>query len=119
MPTILLDDTCVSIHSHFLLRARMIHSGASSVIGRPSKSSRSARSNLLAARPAVIAGQDGKRSVSVQFLMPLDSSDANARIEALRVSLAVLAVLATIAIFMTRLLPTTPAGRRDHDPTTD
>jgi hypothetical protein len=36
-----------------------------------------------------------------------------------RVSLAVLAVLATIAIFMTRLLPTTPAGRRDHDPATD
>jgi hypothetical protein len=43
---------------------------------------------------------------------------ANARIEALRVSLAVLAVLATIGIFMTRLLPTTPAGRRDHDPAT-
>jgi hypothetical protein len=45
--------------------------------------------------------------------------NANARIEALRVSLAVLAVLAAIAIFMTRLLPTTPAGRRDHDPATD
>ena len=35
-------------------------------------------------------------------------------------SLAVLAVQATIAIFMVpRLLPTTPAGRRDHDPATD
>jgi MFS family permease len=45
--------------------------------------------------------------------------NANARIDALRVSLAVLAVLATIAIFMTRLLPTTPAGRRDHDLATD
>jgi hypothetical protein len=45
--------------------------------------------------------------------------NANARIEALRVSLAVLAVLAAIAIFMTRLLPTTPAGRPDHDPATD
>ena len=45
--------------------------------------------------------------------------NANARIEALRVSLAVLAVLAAIAIFMTRLVPTTPAGRRDHDPAKD
>jgi hypothetical protein len=42
--------------------------------------------------------------------------NANGRIEALRVSLAVLAVLAAIAIFLTRLMPTTPAGRRDHDP---
>jgi hypothetical protein len=46
--------------------------------------------------------------------------NANARVEALRVSLAVLAVLATIAIFMTRLLPTASAGRSDHDqPRTD
>jgi hypothetical protein len=33
--------------------------------------------------------------------------------------LAVLTVLATIAILMTRMLPTTPAGRRDHDRATD
>jgi hypothetical protein len=45
--------------------------------------------------------------------------NANARIEALRVSLAVLAVLATIAIFMTRLLPTTPAVAIRALPRTD
>jgi hypothetical protein len=52
MPPILRDDTCWSVHSHFLLRARMIHSGVSSVIGRLSKSPQlSAIVNLLAARP--------------------------------------------------------------------
>jgi len=35
------------------------------------------------------------------------------------VSLAVLAVLAAIAIFMTRMVPTAPAGRRDHDAATN
>jgi MFS family permease len=45
--------------------------------------------------------------------------NATARIDALRVSLAVLAVLAAIAIFMTRLLPTAPAGRRDDEPAAD
>ncbi|RPF22525.1 MFS transporter [Myceligenerans xiligouense] len=39
-------------------------------------------------------------------------SNAAARVDGLRTSLAVLAVLASVAIFLTRLLPTRPAGDR-------
>jgi len=45
--------------------------------------------------------------------------NTTARVEALRVSLAVLAILAAVAIFLTRLLPTAPAGRRKPDAVTD
>jgi hypothetical protein len=38
--------------------------------------------------------------------------NASARIDGLRTSLGVLAVLAAVAIFLTRLLPTRPAGSR-------
>jgi hypothetical protein len=63
--------------------------------------------------------QSASREPLIAVPMLRNGQLANARIEALRVSLAVLAVLATIAIFMTRLLPTAPAGRRDHDLATD
>jgi hypothetical protein len=74
--------------------------------------------------PLIISDADLDRAL-LEAGVPATTADAvvevnaNARIEALRVSLAVLAVLATIAIFMTRLLPTTPAGHRDHDLATD
>jgi MFS family permease len=53
--------------------------------------------------------------------VPPETADAltelniTARVQALRVSLAVLAILAAVAIFLTRLLPTAPAGRPEPD----
>jgi MFS family permease len=58
-----------------------------------------------------------KADVPAEQASAVEDANADARIYGLRVSLAVLALIAVLALFLTRLLPTTPVGG-SRDPET-